>query len=816
MSGAAKMFSRAQIPLSGGDFRARFNELSTQAKANYEQLDTFSQLLAPLKWEDQLSNSQRLRFHSVATPAEWNGVALTFRLALQKVPVLSFASVAVDEELRYVSLGVYDAHVAVFSVAALKQVDVNWLKPFDVLPAEFKEWLCDPSIFVLVADDTVVPDESTGCVLNNVVSTERIYMLYQSKMVIRPVVHTADGRLAKQMAYTYCYTHQPCTPEYFRHLVGEHQYRRWPDHRQPGWRPKSTFDLKVREEFYLFYETVGALAFVYQLLRHGVVFGDLGAVAPTLPLDQMMVTFLRGAGQPELALATDPLALYSDAATESAPPPAAEEHETLELTDRVLEDEFRCEGDGRVPAGHPGYFTREGGRTSAAAETAGAPGARPPIAAQVGTEDVVGRDGQPGKVSTATASPEGGPGAGEEGAGVRGERPLSPASGGRRRRRRGGPPSPPRKRHASWPQTPRPPGPRPWNVDVVPPSGPVPAPWAIDLRSQLTLPSNNNVGAMSRLEAAVAVAQGFPAYVPEASASVTYDSAQDLRARLDVRRGVAALAGEAQDEALATDLPLDYNLCFAQRSLRAARRGDAAASEGQFTSPEEEGDGEAGFPSIERSPSNLFLTAAERAFNPFAERPVFHGRCGFCSGNHCSRQNQAGTGTNCRKMRQHLRYTPTRRICLYRRCKTPTDHHTSVCAEMHRRCACCGCRGHGPEDACDVGSPVVMSRLRVDFEEYAGLGLYTRHRFTRLEWGFYPVPSTIPRQPVVSYVRLTNMRVLEAIQLVADLTGLPQNQVAAVPEVLPPADAPLGRTRVACSALGGGSEELADEGESSP
>ena len=111
-----------------------------------------------------------------------------------------------------------------------------------------------------------------------------------------------------------------------------------------------------------------------------------------------------------------------------------------------------------------------------------------------------------------------------------------------------------------------------------------------------------------------------------------------------------------------------------------------------------------------------------------------------------------------------------------------------------------------------MNSSIIMSRLRVDFEECAGLGYYTRQRFGCLQWGFYPVPPTVPKEPVVSYVRLTNMPVLEACLLVAQLTALPQNRVEAVPCVLPPADAVLGKERLAAT-FGesvGGEEEVVD------
>ena len=660
-----EMFAHAHVPLVGTEFRARFDGLPTQAKSNYEQLDTFAQLLSPLKWEDQLSSSQRLRLHVVTTHAEWNAVVDSFRLALQKVPVLSLAAVMEDGELRYVAFAVHDVHVAVLSLGALKKVQVNWFRWADLLPAELKEWLSDPDVFVLMAEDPTVLADMLGSEIHNVVITSQVYMKYQSRGVVHPAVPTADGDLSKQMAYCFGYTHRPCTPEVFRHLCGHHQYRVWPEHRQPGWRPVSTFDLKVREEFFLFFEAAGPMAFVYHLLRHGTVFGDLAEVSPTLPFAQFLVEFLQELNRPD-ASPSDPLGLVADIACA-----AREEGETLELTDRRLEDEFRSESGVGPPPDHPGYFTTGGSRgttslpvDSAAQEVAppGDGGDVEPMEQAGSAELAAGVSGK----QTESAVPTGG-GVDPEGAAAGSAPPLRGTSRERPSRERSGGWSPRRKRHASVPLPPRPP---PWYSAAVEAAS-RPAPWAIDLRSQLTLPSNNNnQQTLAKLTAVIAAAQSYPGVTAatDVSASFSYDSPQDLRARLDVRRGLAALGAEAQGPERAVDLPVDYNLCFATRTLRAARRGDAAATGGEFAPPEEEGDEEGGFPALERNPPNLYLTHAERAYNPFAQQPVFHGRCEFCSGNHCSRRNRAGTGPNCKKLRQHARYTPTRRLCLYRRC----------------------------------------------------------------------------------------------------------------------------------------------------
>ncbi len=70
-----------------------------------------------------------------------------------------------------------------------------------------------------------------------------------------------------------------------------------------------------------------------------------------------------------------------------------------------------------------------------------------------------------------------------------------------------------------------------------------------------------------------------------------------------------------------------------------------------------------------------------------------------------------------------------------------------------------------------------MERLRADFEEHANLGVYTKERFGHLEWGFYPVPSTRPPWPVVTYRRLTDLPVLDALATLQGLLLLPENMV---------------------------------------
>ncbi len=187
------------------------------------------------------------------------------------------------------------------------------------------------------------------------------------------------------------------------------------------------------------------------------------------------------------------------------------------------------------------------------------------------------------------------------------------------------------------------------------------------------------------------------------------------------------------------------------------------------------------FPTIDRH--NLqqeHLTPQQREYNAFVPDPVMESRCTFCGSFHCSRYVAGSQQINCKKFREQSTFAASRRLCEYRRCYSPHDHQTSTCPYLHHRCTVCGCRGHDTLDKCEVRCEAVMERLRCDFEEVANLGIYTRKRFEKLEWGFYPVPPTRPPWPVVTYRHLTDLPVLDAMATLQSLLLLPENIVLQV------------------------------------
>ncbi len=162
--------------------------------------------------------------------------------------------------------------------------------------------------------------------------------------------------------------------------------------------------------------------------------------------------------------------------------------------------------------------------------------------------------------------------------------------------------------------------------------------------------------------------------------------------------------------------------------------------------------------------------------------PLFNRRCDFCAGNYCSRLSKKERYPACGLYEDHILYAPTRRLCDYRRCVDPWDHQTSVCDTLHARCPKCGLRGH--KEGCNLACARTMEGLRTDFEDYAQTGVFTRNRDRDLAWGWYRYPPGVKRDddnPILSYARLIDLPVMEAIQLVDDACVLPDNLVEKEP-----------------------------------
>ncbi len=114
----------------------------------------------------------------------------------------------------------------------------------------------------------------------------------------------------------------------------------------------------------------------------------------------------------------------------------------------------------------------------------------------------------------------------------------------------------------------------------------------------------------------------------------------------------------------------------------------------------------------------------ERFDSAYIAQPLFHRRYDFCCGKRCSRYEK-GTRLSACVSWDEQKKTPHRRLCDYRRCPNPQEHHTQACPTLMRRCGRCGCRGHDEREGCDPNNEHGMSLLTRDYKEGPQEGVYT-------------------------------------------------------------------------------------------
>ncbi len=828
------MFSDHRLPLSGEHFQERFSRFSETAKTNFAQISGCFAWLRPLRWNDVLSPEQEHRFFWIYVPGQWEVCKPAVAAAVQQIPVLSVALQSDprhNDRLQYLMLATYNAYVLVFAMEGLAQQTPGWSRRSELIPEEVRRWLLSPDVQLISSgahhDSAFTVD---GITFANHVDCDAIFLRYQAKGIVHPTFSIAKIDVSWLLTYAIDYHHRPMEEKRFVHMVGPHSFGPWPSHRQPGWRPDAVQEPKPAEEFYCFFEATAPFAFVWRLLLHGITYGGMNAVDPELPLRGLLITFLSSAGATdEEARMRDPLGLTSDrhvgpppvppfAASTGAvtgeatmtvstvasatvttssetpfspkptrrrvtlltaplfhdyrqhfpplPPGAAarvataserEEADDLLLADNALVAELDADaatvpmevGEPRTkPAAteHPGYFTVEGLRQQQQPETSRPGSARPPTGpSRPASVEFVGRT----RKVFCPAGPQGSAGPSQ---GI--------ASGGNRE---------PLGRTPSGP-----PPPRPY-------AGPG------DLRYQLMQKQKRPAPASisGEVQGKDSLEKG-----EQHQAALGYYLHFDVRSQMDPTANAAAFAAEASAAISPAPMvlpPPGNTTEFVRRiTRRSQRRGRAIKSE-HSSAP----------PINAKAKNNSVLTFAERAWNPFMQKPLFHRRCNVCSSQHCSRFLLGTNEPNCNKYREHLLLSSTRRICDYRRCSTPQDHFTPVCPDLHQRCPLCGCRGHGRQDGCDATNNGIMQAFREDFEEQADVGYYTQQRSNQIAWGFYPVPPTAPRsanQPFVDYGRLTVREPLDALAFLKSILAAPDNQGEAPPQM----EAPSSFERAGC------------------
>ena len=807
--------------MRGSKYNEAVSKLRHVTYHNQKMLEHYVEEARPRRWRDVLGRGQDRSFSFIHSPQMWitSGAEEDFRQAVGDVPVLALALIRPfpQDPARFVVISTYNGRAAAFSLPLLES-HANWFRRCDLLPPEIRRWLQDDEVFVLTTDLTApLTTDPDGFAPTRCVSTDALFAVYQHAGVIKPHFKADKGDLAWQMVYATGYHHRPSSRPKFLQFVGEDHYRSsWPEWREPGWLPEAKEALNPQEEFFLYYEAAGLQLFVARLLQHGLVYGGMKAVDPTLALRQLYLVFLQG-GEDKPWVA-DPLGLRSDrpsATTEDPPPYVPSEFHPPALTEEEknapaqplenIQEETEEQAAEEVPPAPTPAKRSRSEEDASGSEQENGEGEVELLLDDQALEQEFKQEEHKNKKSHTAPSPTDTQRRLLELAQTLQPPPLTQAQAAAgiaaaeeamevdsAPRRRVPPPprrppvplftiSPPSNHHLTGANTTPvgdhpPPTAGPLAGRLGPPPRPPPA-TRPPLAARLGIPP-----------AAATATVAAPDAAKQEPASPCY-SPQDVRSRL-----FPSLAdAEAFKEEAPASVPHGHApvaLCERDSNMRFTHQVQDNAGVGRFRrenlphlrfaplSAEVAAGATNASPVDENRLSNSRLTHDERLRNPYSPSPIIDNRCDFCSAKHCSRFVAGTTLPNCHRYREQIMFAPTRRICDYRRCLAPHEHHTVTCPYLHKRCTKCGCRGHDTVDGCDLRNAAIMSRLRADFEEFANCGVYTRKRFEAIEWGFYPIPSFRPPDNFVSYRRLTDLPVLEAMAFLQALLLLPDNLAA--------------------------------------
>ncbi len=838
------MFSPDPFPLQGDIFERKVKVLRGTPRDNYNVLYHFHLLSRPQCWEDKLQAAQKRLCFPIFKPEIWyeSGAAGEFISAMQAVPVLGLLLVRRLNVLKYVGISTYNGRVAIFSIRALEQIS-QWEEKIELLPPEVRTWLADPDIVVMTSGEKRTFQKAwNGFEVTAQLDTERLYKLYQDAGVIRPAVPPERGDLAWQLAYAIGYHPLPSRKSTWLQLIGQNKFkaekRDWPNWRMPGWQPDGIWRLDEREMFFLYFSTYGPHMFVSRLLRHGLVYGGMEAVAKEVPLRDLFLVFLLGAMNEGTPSPQDPLALGVDGVAlvdkrdknspavrlynpkyahlpavkaqpgelrevpklpSSAPTTSSTSSSTAPTAQLPLPPEERdpTREEGDPPCSSPNSATE-----------ALHP---PPVVSDLEEGEIAdGGEGEEKEEELVIFIDEAGEELFEEELDDNNNRATTTSTPPAKRRR--SPAGADKKeeniraallRLASSEDIKESP---PLLAAAAPSAAAAPVPLAnrlgpppstqgvsASLASRLgpcTPPSAPGPGYFTSSGAANARGGQDPLegtsrqHLPPAPAAAGAEEGKgttscyapfDARSRKTPEKASAIAyreeAAAAQPVPVAVIAP-DRNLVLAARTKRGPKPQGAAAG-----IEKKRADRRRHRALSRRLLDHATLSVEEVLNNPYVDQPIFDKRCSFCASWHCSRFLRGTREPNCRKYREQRELAPTRRLCDYRRCLLPNDHHTAVCPALHGRCPVCHCRGHGVVDSCNLADDRIMNKLRYDFEECADIGVYTKKRFQNLAWGFYPYPSSAPRDTaVISYRRLSDMPVDCAFAALKSVLQLPENQ----------------------------------------
>ena len=221
---AVGAFADHRLALSGPVFDDCYARLSSAAKDNFALVSDLTALCRPLRWTDLLTPNQRDHYGWINTPDRWDKYVSLFKTSLETVPVLGISlQLGTGERLEYVSISTYNAYVVTFPILLLSHRVTGWLRRGELLPEEVRQWLADPAVAVLVADeaDKLRPRlDNISC--TNVRGCDVMFHRYQDKGVIHPPFAIGHPDAAWMMTYATGYHHRPTDEKRFLQLVGPH------------------------------------------------------------------------------------------------------------------------------------------------------------------------------------------------------------------------------------------------------------------------------------------------------------------------------------------------------------------------------------------------------------------------------------------------------------------------------------------------------------------------------------------------------------------------------------------------------------------
>ena len=279
------MTPSSDIKLYGADFHRAYEALPSRAKETFNRLRNINAELAPLRFNDRLTEGQRSRMHHVTRRTQIEIAMGVLRKELRDVPVLSIAICCGKStflDFPFICFGTFSGHVALFDIAQILDNSEEGSEN-DMIPGELRSWLMSDE-FVKVHSGLSLsiargwlPYDIT---VRNQVDSELLYQKVLTKGFIsqRNSALSLGSKSDAQMIEAVGYHHKASTEQELVRSIGENLYNSWPEHRSNLWEPVSKAFLDDADKFFLFYEAMVPHLIINKILRQNMISNSLGTV----------------------------------------------------------------------------------------------------------------------------------------------------------------------------------------------------------------------------------------------------------------------------------------------------------------------------------------------------------------------------------------------------------------------------------------------------------------------------------------------------------------------------------------------------------